>query len=377
MHLKEFIDDVLQSEETCVNFLRKHGIFDEEVRYCTRGAGTRSECGGRMKRTLRKNRKGESRPTWRCTAYACQSFRSIRDTNGFFGWRGRDDKVHVSLSLRDIMMIVYLWLHTTSTIEQVREMTGHSKVTIVNWFHLCRQVCTDALERTPRMEGTEETPIKIDESYFSGRRKNRRGRKLAWDRASDAANGIIDDDVPLTLWPQAHGDEETTDNNWGGDVPPPDEDEPDPRPERNYGNRELGPWVVGLYQSKNNVRFKVVSDRKAATLIPLIDSQVTLGSIIMTDEWKGYLPLVTNGFVHYTVNHKKNFVDPHTQTHTQEIERQWVDAKAWMKRARGPGKMLQSHLDECAWRKLRALHPDGLLAAFLHDVFIMYDTNIP
>lgn len=30
------------------------------------------------------------------------------------------------------------------------------------------------------------------------------------------------------------------------------------------------------------------------------------------------------------VNSKKNFVQPHTQVHTQEIERQWVDAEAWV-----------------------------------------------
>lgn len=48
------------------------------------------------------------------------------------------------------------------------------------------------------MKRTEDEPIKIDESYFSGRRKNKCGRKLAWGRASDATKGIIDDDVPLT-----------------------------------------------------------------------------------------------------------------------------------------------------------------------------------
>jgi len=53
--------------------------------------------------------------------------------------------------------------------------------------------------------------------------------------------------------------------------------------------------------------------------------------------------LLTHGiFDEYSVNHKKNFVDLHTQVHTHEIERQWVDAKSWMKRARGPGTMLQN-----------------------------------
>lgn len=64
----------------------------------------------------------------------------------------------------------------------------------------------------------------------------------------------------------------SADNNWNEDTPAPVETESNPSPNRNYGNRELRPWVFGLYQSQNNVLFRIVSDRKAATLIPLIDS---------------------------------------------------------------------------------------------------------
>jgi len=41
--------------------------------------------------------------------------------------------------------------------------------------------------------------------------------------------------------------------------------------------------------------------------------------------------------------------------------------------------MVQSHLDEVAWRKMRKLNPYGLLAAFLKDAVNMYDcdTNLP
>ena len=42
-------------------------------------------------------------------------------------------------------------------------------------------------------------------------------------------------------------------------------------------------------------------------------------------------------------------------THTQGIERAWIDAKALYKRSRGNRKLLQGHLDEAAWRKLIAI----------------------
>ncbi len=90
--------------------------------------------------------------------------------------------------------------------------------------------------------------------------------------------------------------------------------------------------------------------------------------MIVTDEWRGYVRLRENGYTHYTVNHSQNFVNPTTHYHTQGIERMWVDAKMYMKHARHPGPLLQSHLDECTWREMRAKFPGGYLSAFLHDV---------
>ncbi len=75
-----------------------------------------------------------------------------------------------------------------------------------------------------------------------------------------------------------------------------------------------------------------------------------------------------SGYRHQTVNHSRNFVNPRTGFHTQAIERAWVDAKSLIKRARGAGPLLQSHLDECSWRKSRRQYPGGLLNAFWADV---------
>lgn len=173
MLLGDFAHDVLVSEEACLAFLRKHGIFGEAVMFCNRNPTGQHECGGEMKLTTRMNVKKERIPTWRCTA--CYTYRSVRSK--FFSW-----DVHSNLSLHDIMTLLYLWLYNTNTIKQVYTMAGHSCNTIVNWFFCFRQVCGDALRHAPPLVGTNDSPNKLDESYFSARRKNRRRRKLAWDR---------------------------------------------------------------------------------------------------------------------------------------------------------------------------------------------------
>ena len=83
-----------------------------------------------------------------------------------------------------------------------------------------------------------------------------------------------------------------------------------------------------------------------------------------TDEWLGYCWIAEGGFTNHTVNHKNNFVDPSTGCHTQAIERAWADAKVWLQCARHGGPILQSHHDECAWRKLNSTNPAGLFDAF-------------
>ena len=66
------------------------------------------------------------------------------------------------------------------------------------------------------------------------------------------------------------------------------------------------------------------------------------------------------------VNHKKNFVDPKTKVHTQNIERLWGKLKTRNKRERGTrAKMLDGYLFEFAWRQqLQGRDPfDAILEA--------------
>ena len=76
------------------------------------------------------------------------------------------------------------------------------------------------------------------------------------------------------------------------------------------------------------------------------------------------------GYVHQSVNHFENFIDPDTGAHTQGIERAWLDAKGWYKRSRGNKVYQQSHLDEAAYRRLRSpeTRRGTLFGAFLNDM---------
>jgi hypothetical protein len=56
------------------------------------------------------------------------------------------------------------------------------------------------------------------------------------------------------------------------------------------------------------------------------------GAHVRTDEWKGYNGLEAAGYGHSTVCHKRNYVDPQTQTHTQKIESSWHCLKQWLNR---------------------------------------------
>ena len=80
----------------------------------------------------------------------------------------------------------------------------------------------------------------------------------------------------------------------------------------------------------------VVQKRDAKTLIPLIKRHCIENSDIHSDEWRAYSKLNKNGFQHFTVNHKENFVNPDTGKHTQLVESLWrVNKKQISNRIRG------------------------------------------
>ena len=121
----------------------------------------------------------------------------------------------------------------------------------------------------------------------------------------------------------------------------------------NRGRHRDGRWVLGgIERGTDSMFMAIVPNRQAATLLPIIQANVTQGSIIHTDEWRSYGGLNTLGYIHHTVNHTTNFVDPATGAYTQSIESSWAHAKSKYKRMHGTScDLFPTYLIEYMWRR--------------------------
>ncbi len=132
--------------------------------------------------------------------------------------------------------------------------------------------------------------IEVDESYFGGVRKGKRGRGAA------------------------------------GKVP-----------------------VFGLLKRGGRVYTKIIPDASSATLIPIIERKVIPDSIVYSDCWRAYNVLDVSEFKHYRINHSKLFADK--KNHINGIENFWNQAKRHMRKFNGiPRQNFGLFLKECEWR---------------------------
>jgi transposase len=140
----------------------------------------------------------------------------------------------------------------------------------------------------------DETPfdgeIEMDESYFGGVRKGKRGRGAA------------------------------------GKVP-----------------------VFGLLKRGGKVYTAVVPDTKGSTLKAIITSKIKPDSIVYTDSYRSYNVLDVSEFKHYRINHSELFADKHN--HINGIENFWNQAKRVLRKYNGiPAKNFPLFLKECEFR---------------------------
>ncbi|CAL4119845.1 unnamed protein product [Meganyctiphanes norvegica] len=149
----------------------------------------------------------------------------------------------------------------------VKREIGWSGGTIVDWASFIREVLESYIAATTNKIGGVEFHVEIDESKF-GRTKYHRGRFTT------------------------------------------------------------GQWVFGGYCRETEEFFAVPVDRRdSATLLQVIKDRIAPGTTIISDCWAAYNCLSQEGYIHLTVNHTYNFVDPITGAHTNTIERLWRSIK--------------------------------------------------
>lgn len=110
----------------------------------------------------------------------------------------------------------------------------------------------------------------------------------------------------------------------------------------NKGNPHKGlrVWVFGMVErATNSLILYPVHDRRAKTLLPLIERHVQPGSTIYSDGWSAYCPLNEMGYRHFTVLHKYTFkkvyvnkeTDEKVEVDTNRIEGAWKHAKDYFR----------------------------------------------
>lgn len=175
-----------------------------------------------------------------------------------------------------------------TTARCVAELVGVNRNTAAYYFQRLRDIITYHVEQ----ESHEifEGEIEVDESYFGGTRKGKRGRGAA------------------------------------GKVP-----------------------VFGLLKRGGKVYTKIIIDASGATLLPIIERKVIPDSIVYSDCWKGYNALDIAGFKHCRINHSKLFANG--KNHINGIENFWNQAKRHMRKFNGvPKAHFGLFLKECEWR---------------------------
>lgn len=173
-----------------------------------------------------------------------------------------------------------------STARTAAALAGVNKSTAAYFYHRLRNIIAAMIEDDTPISGE----IEVDESYFGGKRKGKRGRGAA------------------------------------GKVP-----------------------VFGLLKRGGKVYAAVINNAKADTLIPIIKDKVVPDSIVYSDTFKSYNTLDTSGFKHLRINHSKLFA--HKKNHINGIENFWNQAKRHLRKFNGiPKEHFGLYLKECQWR---------------------------
>ena len=173
-----------------------------------------------------------------------------------------------------------------STARTAAALVGVHRNTAAYYFHRLRQLICQAIEDESPLFGE----VEVDESYFGGRRKGKRGLGAA------------------------------------GKVP-----------------------VFGILKRGGRVYTKVIPDTRSATLMQIMEDKIVPDSIVYTDSYHSYNVLDVSDFHHVRVNHSKLFAEG--RNHINGIENFWNQAKRHLRKFNGvPKEHFGLYLKECEWR---------------------------
>uniref|UniRef100_A0A6G3MFQ8 Putative transposase-like protein HI-13281 (Trinotate prediction) n=1 Tax=Henneguya salminicola TaxID=69463 RepID=A0A6G3MFQ8_HENSL len=145
----------------------------------------------------------------------------------------------------------------------------------------------------------------------------------------------------------------------------------------NVGRRLGSGWVFGGIQrnDKSKIFMVLVTDRTSETLIPLIKEHIEPGTTIISDKWRAYFPITSEGYKHLTVNHSVNFVDPDDKTiHTQNIENTWRWAKRKFRTTSKKPEKRIARLGEFLYRRVHK--NKDITVQILKDIKYYYESPL-
>ncbi len=183
------------------------------------------------------------------------------------------------------------------TARATADLMGIQVNTAALFYRKIRMVIAEKLEA----EASEFTgEIELDESYFGGVRKGKRGRGAQ------------------------------------GKVP-----------------------VFGILKRGGKVYTQIIDNTGTATLMPIIRQKIKPDSIVYTDGYRSYNALDVSEFKHYRINHSALFADG--RNHINGIENFWNQAKRVLRKYNGiPAKQFYWFLKETEFRFNYGSHKEQL-----------------
>ena len=108
--------------------------------------------------------------------------------------------------------------------------------------------------------------------------------------------------------------------------------------------------VFGILKRDGVVYTKVITDTTTKTLMPIIRRKIRPDSVVYTDSWRSYNALDVSEFHHQRINHATHFVKPNGN-HINGIENFWNQAKRVLRKYNGiPKQHFHLFIKECEFR---------------------------